>query len=164
MKIIVITIINLAILSSLHSQSTSPHVISTSGKTFTGSTIKLDWTLGELNIKTESNAIESITQGFHQPYYKITSSNELSENIGTIKVFPNPIIESINLELQFNKIEKVNITLYDFSGNLIWNTIKEGNKIQVNKSISQLSTGNYVLKIEQIKKQFVKTFKIQKIN
>ncbi len=56
----------------LNAQSVSPEVIASAGESFQGTSMKIDWTLGEIAVTTIQNGERVITQGFHQPYFTIT--------------------------------------------------------------------------------------------
>ena len=77
-------------------QGSNPEVISASGNSIQNNSFQLDWTLGEVTITTIENNTSQITQGFHQPYFEITSTNEIPSEYGNIEIFPNPTFDWIN--------------------------------------------------------------------
>lgn len=150
--------------SNVSAQTSSPEIVSSAGETFQGSSTQIDWTLGELAITTIQNASQQITQGFHQPNYTITSVDKLPQEIGEIKIYPNPTSDRIEMKLNFVQRIYVKIQLIDLSGKLIWSEEKTGSQIEQVIDIVNLSNGNYFLNLLIDDNQFSQTFKIQKIN
>jgi len=144
-------------------QELKPVILSTAGTSYQGSSITIDWTLGELAITRVSNSNDQITQGFHQPTYTITKVNTLTEDIGRIKVFPNPTSDWLQMDLAFEQKRAVQFFLFDQLGKLLANEKKEGVKIQFNSSLKRLPAGNYYLNFSIDNNTFQQTFKIQKI-
>jgi hypothetical protein len=70
-------ILSMAIYCCVQSQSLSPTVISSSGGYFTGTSLSLSWTLGEIATETFSNGGCILTQGFQQPYGIVISGINL---------------------------------------------------------------------------------------
>lgn len=148
----------------VHAQSSSPEIVSSAGETYQGSSMQIDWTLGELAIITVQNSFNQISQGFHQPNYMITSVNELPQKIGTIEVYPNPTFDRIEMKLNFEQSRDVKIQLIDINGRLIWSMKQTGNQIEQEKDIRNLSNGKYFLNFLIDEIQYSQTFKIQVIN
>lgn len=149
---------------NVNAQSSSPEIVSSAGETYQGSSMQIDWTLGELAITTIQNSSQQITQGFHQPYYTITSVSELPQEIGEIKVYPNPTSDRIEMKLNFDQSRTVNIQLIDLSGKLIWTGEQIGSQIEEMKNIENLTSGTYFLNFLIDGNKYSQTFKIQKIN
>ena len=78
-------------------------------------------------------------------------SNKFDSN-NTIKVFPVPVINTLNIEEYSNDIELI---LYDVLGHEI---IKEKNKTQLD--LSSLKAGNYILHFKNSKGELIQTTKL----
>lgn len=150
-------------MNNIYSQSTSPKIVSTAGETFQGTSLQIDWTLGEVAITTILNSTQQITQGFHQPYSILTDVDELPQEIGQINVFPNPTSDWLELNFFFNQTKEVYIRLYDNHGKLILKKYYKGQFISESISLSELPNGNYFLNILIDESQFSQTVKIQKL-
>jgi len=150
--------------NNVYSQSLSPEIVSTAGETFQGTSIQIDWTLGELAITTIQNSTLQITQGFHQPNYIVTNVDELPQKIGEINVFPNPTSDWLEITFSFNQMKEVYTRLYDIHGKLILEKENNGKFISERISLSELPNGNYFLNFLIDGNQYSQTFKIQKIN
>ena len=150
--------------NNVYSQSLSPEIVSTAGETFQGTSIQIDWTLGELAITTIQNSTLQITQGFHQPNYIVTNVDEHPQKIGQINVFPNPTSDWLEITISFNQMKEVCTRLFDIHGKLILEKENQGKFISESISLSELPNGNYFLNFLIDENQYSQTFKIQKIN
>lgn len=162
MKLRSVIILYLTSISFAYGQGVSPEVVSTAGDSFVGSNIQLDWTVGEVAISTLQSTVQ-ITQGFHQPYYYILETEELPVSIGTIKIFPNPTSDWLEMELRLKESQLVDIHLYDMQGKLIWQTTRDGAYILEKKSLQNLPKGSYVLSFLMHQNQTIQTYKIEKV-
>ena len=96
-------------------------------------------------IGTYQNKGYVIRQGFQQPITlaKITNQNNLELNAA---VYPNPIKEKVNITVTENLKTKLNITIYDVLGKLLYNINKDYfGKFSLDMTF--LPTGNYILKL-----------------
>jgi len=149
---------------NVNAQSSSPNIVATAGETFRGSSIQINWTLGELAITTIQNSSHYLTQGFHQSNYMVTSVKKFPQELGEIKVFPNPTTDKISMKLHFDHIRDVKIQLIDLNGSIIWLKNKNGSKVEEEKDLTNLPNGSYFLNFYISGNQYTSTFKIQKIN
>jgi hypothetical protein len=67
------------------------------------------------------------------------------ESTLSIKVYPNPVVNSVNVTLG-RTYEDVNIKVYSITGQLI-NSINKTNSVDCNVDMANLPSGNYILKI-----------------
>ena len=143
-------------------QSLNPEIVSSAGETYQGSSMQIDWTLGELSIVTIQNASKQITQGFHQPIYTITSVNELPQELGEVNVYPNPTSGIIMIKINLDNTQNVRVQLIDFNGKLIWTKKENGSQIEWDESIKNLPNGTYFLNLMFNGNKHSQTFKILK--
>jgi len=80
----------------------------------------------------------------------VTSVNNLINTNNRCKVFPNPNNGDFNLMIQMNQSETATIQLFDISGKMVFNTVKElmQGKDMVNINSDNLPKGIYCLKIQ----------------
>ena len=114
------------------SQSASPQVIATAGDYFVGTNMSLSWTLGELITETVTDGTYTLTQGFQQPHYNISSIEEPKNNnnpLGDINIYPNPVADQLNVSFKDMNQKHVTIALIDMNGKILINDIDTFSRI-----------------------------------
>ena len=148
------------------SQSISPEVIATAGDYFVGSNATLSWTLGEVITETVSNGSYTLTQGFQQPHYNITSipddPNIKNDQAGDINIYPNPVGDQLNIAFKDMKQDNVVITVFDLSGNVLINDIAENTTSIKQLNMTFVAKGNYIIRFATKDGKFLKSFKVVK--
>ena len=164
MKKILFTVFILTSIFQTFAQSAKLDVIATSGDYFKNSTYSLSWTLGECVTETFVTTGNTLTQGFQQSSYFVTSINELSTEGFYVKAYPNPVSDLINISVKNeHSIQKnVRIKLFDSNGKILFLKKISSDLIQLN--MSEYSSGFYLLKVEDPESKIHQNFKIQKIN
>jgi hypothetical protein len=142
----------------LSAQTLAPDVIATSGTSFTDGTSQLDWTLGEPVTATLISGSSMITQGFHQPDLLVTSVTDAPADY-SVTVFPNPTIESIQLQFQDLK-ENVIIELHSVDGKLLQSKQLKAS-ISLQLDLSNYAAGTYLLSVKDDHSK-IKTFQVIK--
>ena len=170
---------------SSYSQSIAREVVASSGDHFKTSYAELSWTLGEVMVEDFAvNWYGSLSQGFHQ---EATSTNILfsffsgffNETADTIsintdspisetstlsaKVFPNPAINIVTLELTGPWNDDVVVEVMDMLGRIVFVENMNASK-QAQIDLSFLSNGIYTLQIWSSNLTSKKSIKINKIN
>ncbi|MFH0865583.1 MAG: T9SS type A sorting domain-containing protein, partial [Bacteroidota bacterium] len=102
----------------LHSQTVERFVVSSSGSSYSGPTLQVDYTVGEAVISTVSNTNNILTQGFQQPESMITDLDETSSDLN-ITYYPNPCYDICYISLGNSESETMNVQVYDILGQLI---------------------------------------------
>lgn len=148
------------------SQSITPEVIATAGDYFVGSNATLSWTLGEVVTETVSNANYTLTQGFQQPNYNITSipddPNIKNDQSADINIYPNPVGDLLNVSFKDMKQDNVLITLFDLNGKILINDIAENTTALKQLNMSFVAKGSYILRFATKNGKFLKSFKVVK--
>jgi hypothetical protein len=137
-------------------------IVATSGDTYENGTASLSWTMGEPVVDTYENQDAQLTQGFQQPTYTIVGIYERENLDISIKAYPNPAVDYVNILVTDSKSEKRTIHLLDASGKLIANYVMTESKQKVD--LSHLPVSNYLLIVSDTNGEMLKTFKVQKIN
>jgi len=146
-----------AFMLNLSAQQTSPEIISTSGNYDSNTNNSISWTIGELVIETENNSNNTLTQGFHQNDYIITSMED-SDLDYQISVFPNPTTNHVFVKMNNN--EDFHIYLYDLNGKMLYHSKNENQTAQIDMSI--FAKASYILRLHNVENQFIKSYKIIK--
>jgi len=137
------------------------YVISSAGDFFKNNNTQVSWSLGEtitefgINEATKS----SFSQGFQQ-YFQLSAVyvNEIEDNYDNSIVYPNPVLNVINIKIE-NDFE---FKIYDVFGKLLINKkiFQNGNK-QID--ISYFKPGLYFIEIYRNNK-IKEYYKVIKIN
>ena len=107
MKRILFIVFFLAGIIQSFAQLARHDVIATSGEFFSNSTYSLSWTLGECVTETFTATGNTLTQGFQQSKFVVTSINQLTIEGISVKAYPNPVSDLINISVKTeNGIQK----------------------------------------------------------
>lgn len=145
-------------------QEVSSYVIASAGESKEAGEINISWTLGEIAIETlqdDANNL-TLTQGFQQGYFEITSIDEPLSGDYDLKVYPNPARDYIWVDLKSEQIKMVVLELYDLEGRLVQNTrfnIMEG---PTRVDLNELSASQYILRVVDEGENVLQTFKLIK--
>lgn len=136
--------------------TTAQEVIATQGDSYSNTSMQIDFTIGEIIINTESDGVNTLTQGFHQTNWNFAGlENHAPEYEAAI--FPNPTSKILNIST--SAFENVTYTLYDAQGKLILQDKLSSEQTPI--KVSQLAPGNYSITLTN-EIQNLKTFKLVK--
>lgn len=142
--------------STLYGQKT----LSTSGGDAQGSGGTVSYTIGQTDYVFQSGSNGSINQGVQQPFEFYTVGIDNHPNIElSCKVFPNPTVYSVTLQVEEISFDGLYFMLFDMNGKLL----KQENVTEMETQIfmDHLQPGNYLLNVVQHQNK-IKTFKIIK--
>jgi len=142
-------------------KSTAQTVTATVGSEGKIGNTTLDYTVGEAFVSTIQNGSIILTQGFHQPLYKVSVLQEAFLP-GTVNVFPNPVTALLHVQFKDVKPENMVISLFDLGGKIILTAQASGNNWQTD--LSNLPGASYLLQVSDPATQCTSTFKIIKSN
>lgn len=167
MKIKKFALLNLLVASITfgYSQNLSPSVIPSAGGSNKTNEISLDWTLGEVAIETHSKADGLITEGFHQPIRILTTkwpNVPLLASGYTIKVFPNPVASTLNININSVVDRKVHIKLTDNNGRTVYSTSTYSKGSTIRIDLRNIASGLYELIVQDFSGATISTYKIVK--
>lgn len=124
-------------------------------------------TVGEVVTETKTNGSFTINQGFQQTTKKAedpnTSIEKLSLNVD-YSLFPNPTINTLNLELSAAEKSQLNIQIYNAVGQAV-STNQEVNLKETwtgNWDVSFYTAGVYFLNIKDENQKIVETIRFIK--
>ena len=131
-------------------------IVATQGDSYHDTSIQIDFTIGEIIINSESNGVNTLTQGFHQTNWNFVGVETHSTGYEAT-IFPNPTSEILNIRT--STFENVKYTLYNAQGKLILQGKLTADQTPI--IVGQLRTGKYSLILDS-KSQKLKTFKLIK--
>jgi hypothetical protein len=133
-------------------------LICTAGDVFSGTTLQIEWSLGETMIESYDARHILLTQGFHQPEATRTEKPDT-----LVKIYPNPcdLEFFIDLDETESESELFSIILFDTAGRIVLaKDISTGtNEI----SSEDIPDGIYFLKLFDAKSNLLKSVKIIKL-
>lgn len=162
MKSFLLLISVLLFAKHLKAQDISKQVIGTSGETLTSTSYVLAFTVGESIVGEIQNNV-TLSQGFwsvlqDEGTLGIDSEDEIMEHI---KIYPNPVRDYLNINVNNTLNSDVRINLYDLNGKLI--VEKEINASMDSRlDMTKLSHGLYFLTIKTLNNRYNNTIKIIK--
>jgi hypothetical protein len=141
-------------------QSYAQSSTNSAGGNSSGSNGNAAFSLGQVFYDTATSAIGSVAAGVQQAY-------EITETLGiditeinlSLKIYPNPTPDILNLKVGFNDYKKYRYELYDGSGKSL--TSKAINESQTSIKMTSYPAAVYYLKIMKEGK-VVKIFKVLK--
>jgi len=168
MKRIIITFVFIISTLSLSAQvQLLNSVIGTAGQFFTSGSISLSWTLGEVAVKTLSNATLILNQGFQQPWELILDGSttiQEPEINWSVKAYPNPVRENLNVQFTLENSERFSMEILDITGKKIYQ--QEAETIMpdqvVRLDFSTYKEGIYILRVVSEDQKVQKIYKIRK--
>jgi len=141
-------------------QVLTPEIVTSAGDYYQNAYLKLSVTIGEPVMETERSEQLTLTQGFQQGEYSLTMVEEVGEFQGSIRVFPNPVSEYLQIEIQLTQPEKLRLVLADMHGKILREeSIHEAEYIL---NMQEYAASSMFLQISGAS-GFSKTFKIMKV-
>lgn len=138
----------------------SQQVISSAGASATGTGVQLSWTVGEPVISTFTGTSAILTQGFHQSKLTITSIEPVSLPGLEIKVYPNPTLNRLNIDIVSGEWNDLHLGLYDGNGKLLlFQPIRTTSETL---NFDTYSPGLYFLKATRNSGEILQVFKVVK--
>jgi len=134
----------LMVSSAAFGQSIERSVLGTSGGSFTNNTISLNSTVGEASISTLSAGDRLLTQGFQQGDTLKTAISVKGERLGTLKIYPNPTIDHLNIEVPSFIQAGLSYQLYNSAGQSM-PVAQEKTATGLLLRLNNLSAGTYQL-------------------
>ncbi len=141
-----------------HSQQISSSVINCDGNSFSNSSSRLVFNIGEVVVTKIGNSSNSITQGFLQPNILASGVNEIETSFKFL-VYPNPSCGDVKIESEEYK-EPITIKLIDGMGRELYSGILVNNTL----SLEAYQNGIYQLLIYNTNHELIQRKSITKIN
>ena len=166
MKKIYLLMIAISMGGFLFSQSISRSVIASAGDYFANGSVSVSWTLGDLATETLSSGSLVLTQGFQQPD-TIKGTNSVVPDFPSqgfsIKVYPNPATDYLNVVLQGNDDADLQLQFFDAIGRRLQVSTVYAGSNEATLDIAGYRAGIYFLKVSTINGTTIRTFQVAKI-
>jgi hypothetical protein len=140
--------------------SYAQNVVATSGTSGKGTTVQVDYTVGEPVIETYSSSANILTQGFQQSKLTITAIDQIAGNDFSLKVYPNPVCDQLLVETATGEEKGLLMKLFDLSGKLVFQKPVTQPVESINMKVYE--NGNYFLTVCFHNDKPLQTFKVIK--
>lgn len=147
----------------VQAQSISRQVIGSSGKSISNNDYTLNFTVGESIVGKIQNG-EVIHQGFWGAIFEDSTLSIETPLVDAsqINVFPNPVIDIIQINYKQQDANNYAAQLFDINGKQVFNLNKNTQNQTTTINIQNLSKGMYLLRVTDKSSNYIKTFKIIK--
>lgn len=159
MKKLIATFTMLCVAQILCAQSLTPEVLCNASGRITNGATSIDWTLGETITLTSQSTNNQLTSGFGQPSYILVAVPNHSVDYG-IQLFPNPVSETLIIQVNPSKLQSATYQLFDMIGREIFRGNITSDFTTIN--CSQLVSSMYWLRIADAANQPLQSYKIVK--
>ena len=164
----IVTMKNIAIILSVFcssafvfGQELNLQTIVSGGDYYESSQGSISQTIGEVVTETYSDNNNALTQGFQQSNFNVTGIEEWNNDKDKFRVFPNPSVDFINVELESLTSKGVIYSLVDANGKEVKDGISQSNKFVID--FSGIAQGVYFLKVKSATEGFGGVYRIEKI-
>ena len=139
-------------------------VISSAGEILKSENYIINFTLGEFATQTLTMSDKIISQGFHQTGTDIINSSS-EEELPSVIIYPNPTTDIIHIDLSelISRDLVLTLTVYNMSASKILQFAPPLNSQIINANLSQLLSGEYVMRITSSAGMTIYSTKIIKI-
>lgn len=149
---------------ALWSQALQPDLISPAGDSEQLSQMQLDWTLGDLAVRTLTAGDFLLTEGYLQPRLiieRLTPEEAITDY--RITVSPNPTLRSVWLEGNSDRQDELRIELLQLSGKPIgqWRWSPPYDRQELD--LSNLPAATYLIRLFDADNRLVDTWKVVRI-
>ena len=139
----------------------SQETIGSAGKNDKVSKAQVSWNIGETIVTSGKTSTGSVTQGYEQSGFTITSI-ELVNETSKIKarVYPNPVVNDLYIEFSDLEDKTIVLKIFDAQGKLVFETTTNQNLTQ--RDLSAYSGSQYHLTLQSKDNSFFEKFSLIK--
>ena len=127
-------------------QSFQPTVIGSAGANAVFTNGTMAWTIGEVMTETYSASSYHFTQGFHQPDTMATPTDVNNPMLGSVLVYPNPVIDHVVVDL-LQITGNFFVELFDSQGKLVAKQAIYPGVSPARISFKEMANGIYVIHV-----------------
>jgi hypothetical protein len=151
--------------SNCYAQNIAPQSVNSCGSMYTQANGSLTYTVGELVILTQfDNQGNSISSGFTSGSTITTLSIvEPDSSLLDVNVFPNPVMEQINIRVNYTNENHIHIKILDLKGKEVFNENYSGISNLIGINAKDFATGTYILSLSNKENKLLCSYKIVKI-
>jgi hypothetical protein len=145
-------------------QSIAPQSVNSGGAKMSQSNGSLSFTVGELVVLTQTDSEGNTLGGGFTAGATVTtvSIQEPNAEVLSIKVYPNPTTDLVNIQINHSNLEQVFISIFDLQGKEVYNGMYAGISNLIGVNTSTYTPGTYILFLKNKNNQVLGTYKIIK--
>lgn len=142
-KLVSICVLLLLTIFISKAQFNSPTVVASAGSFSQNGGYSLSTTVGESVVTTGISNNSILTQGFQQPIDQYVSAQPFIHDLKSIRIFPNPTFQTINVEAITASVTTLHIEVFDIINRRIISTPITCNTL-INLDLTRLPKGVYL--------------------
>ena len=150
----------------VYAQESSHSVIAPAGTSEKGSTITLDWTMGELAVQSSETSNILLTEGFHQPMLIVEEVLEAPEtplsNQLNVWVGPNPTSANLYIKIDSELGGEAVLSLKTIKGRLLRSETVNLLMGDYEWNLGQYPSGLYLVTLHTKEGELLKSYKVIK--
>lgn len=135
-------------------------VIASAGGYNVSTGLSISWTLGETIIPTFQNGNLILSHGFQQQLI-VTAIEENLDVPVSVKVYPNPATDVINIQFEEPVDGEITLTILDSQGKLVKKEMIEATTTEKQINLQEFQAGIYYLRL--IKGKLINVYKVVKL-
>jgi hypothetical protein len=153
----------------VNAQSIGPSTFNAAGGSNTIAGNTYEWSLGEMTlVSTFTGTGIIVTQGVLQPGPIPNGIDGIFVNDGSLKAYPNPVSDLVNIQTDMKSPGSLTMQLYDATGKFIMqqNADQKTGKELHQLSMNRYAAGQYTLRViyASLNGTYYSSFKLQKTN
>jgi hypothetical protein len=147
-----------------YAQSISPQSVNSGGTKMTQANGSLSFTVGELVVLSQTDSQGNTLGGGFTAGATLTtvSIQETDAAILDVKVYPNPTMELVNIQINHSTIDQIVVTITDLQGKEVYSGKYAGISNAIGINTASYATGTYILYLKNLNNQVLGTYKIIK--
>jgi hypothetical protein len=143
-------------------QSIEQNVVSTSGNNHNQINGSIEYTVGEPVIETIENGDNTMTQGFQQSYFVVSTVENNITSVPFLSIYPNPTMGDLNIKFNnANQSYYCTIDIFDLNGKKLQSITNYTESVLI--KLDQYAVSTYFLLITDNETQETIKYKVQKI-
>jgi len=147
-----------------YAQSIAPQSVNSGGTKMTQVNGSLSFTVGELVVLSQTDSQGNTLGGGFTAGATLTTVNiqETDAAVLDLKVYPNPTMELVNIQINHSTSDQVVVTITDLKGKEVYNGKYACISNVIGINTATYATGTYILTLKNLNNQVLGTYKIIK--
>jgi hypothetical protein len=147
-----------------YAQSIAPQSVNSGGTKMTQANGSLSFSVGELVVLSQTDSQGNTLGGGFTAGATLTtvSIQETDAAVLDVKVYPNPTMELVKIQINHSTLDQVVVTITDLQGKEVYNGLYAGISNVIGINTASYAKGTYVLSLKNLNNKLLGTYKIIK--